>query len=276
MLFFEYKKDMASTAGNVVAFSNDDAKIQKVAGRQQIIVLRTGDRTYPTSKALLWTPNLYKTDPTRNKTYPLIINLYGQEQCGSDINLLLDGFTMSEYIGNGFNATAINPVDGKKYSFFVCSPQCPVQWGWSAKHVYNMLEELKQTYPIDPTRIYLTGFSAGGWGLWSCVTDNNNLTSQLAAIIPISSASADHPDKLSNVAKYNIACLNICGDKDAFYKNAVKYTGIINDSDPATPAKLITLHNVGHIAWKYAYDRTWKATNGMNIYEWMLQYQRKK
>ncbi|HEX5152248.1 MAG TPA: hypothetical protein VFW07_12430 [Parafilimonas sp.] len=268
-------KTSTITPSKVIASSQNNLEGQQTAGRQHIITLKTGDRNYPNSKTLMWLPNLYKTDPNRKKTYPLIINLYGQEQCGTDINLLLEGFTMSEYIAQGFNATAINPVDGRRYAFFVCSPQCPVSWGWSAKHVYNMLEQLKDMYPIDTTRIYLTGFSAGGWGLWSCMTDNNNLTKQFAAIVPLSAASADHPDKLSNVAKFDIACLDICGSKDAFYKTNLKYVDIINSGNPEIPAKFIRLDGVGHIAWKFAYNNTWKMRNGMNIYEWMLKHKRR-
>jgi len=275
VVIFGCTKTATITTTKVISSSQNDLQSQQIAGRQQIITLKTGDRDYPNSKTLMWLPNLYQDDPSRKKTYPLVINLDVQGQCGTDINLMLEGYTMSEYIAKGFNATATNPVDGKKYSFFVCSPQCPVSWGWSSKHVYNMLEQLKDMYPIDTTRIYLTGFSAGGWGLWSCMTDNNNLTKQIAAIVPLSAASADHPDKLSNIAKFDIACLDICGSKDAFYRTNVKYVDIINASHPEIPARFIRLDNVGHIAWKFAYDDSWRMRNGMNIYEWMLKHKRK-
>src|SRR6476469_3200444 len=121
VVFSGCTKTTTITSAKVITSSQDDLESQKTAGRQQIINLKTGDRNYPNSKTLMWLPNLYKSDATRKKTYPLIINLYGQEQCGEDINLMLEGFTMSEYIAKGFNATAINPVDGKKYSFFVCN-----------------------------------------------------------------------------------------------------------------------------------------------------------
>ena len=49
---------------------------------------------------------------------------------------------------------------------------------------------------------------------------------------------------------------------------------IIHQSNPATPAKLISLQNVGHFAWKFAYNNTWKIKNGMTIYEWMLKRKR--
>ena len=267
------EKDSTLTSNNIVQHGqNINATAIALVGRQQVISLPTGSKTYPTSQALLWAPVSYAGGT--KKKYPLIINLYGQGWCGTDITKLLNGKTMSAYISQGFNATAVNPVDGKKYEFFVCSPQCPVSWGWSAPHVYNMLAQLKKSYPIDSTRVYITGFSCGGWGLWSCMTDNDNLTKQFAAIVPISAASADHPDLLTNVSKYKIACLNICGDQDAFYPNAVKYTKIIDSANPPIPAKLNTLVGVKHNAHRFAYDSTWKTMDGINIYQWMLQYKR--
>jgi len=91
----------------------------------------------------------------------------------------------------------------------------------------------------------------------------------------INATAADHADKQGNIAKYDIACLDICGTKDAFYKTNVMSINIIHQSNPATPAKLISLQNVGHIAWKFAYNNTWKIKNGMTIYEWMLKRKRK-
>jgi predicted peptidase len=275
LFFTGCEKDSGITLNNIVQQGdNINADTITLVGRQRVISLPTGNYTYPVSQALLWAPVTYQNGIQTGKTYPLIINLYGQGTCGTDITKLAKGKRMSGFIARGFNATAVNPVDGKKYEFFVCSPQCPVSWGWSAPHVYNMLAQLKKSYPIDTTRIYITGSSAGGWGLWSCVTDNDNLTKQFAAIIPMSATAADHPDKLTNVGKYKIACLNICGDQDAFYPNAVQYTKIINSANPPIPAKLNTLPGVGHEAHQYGCDSAWKTMDGINIYEWMLQYKR--
>ncbi|MBS1745916.1 MAG: hypothetical protein JST21_07080 [Bacteroidetes bacterium] len=269
------KKTIEPPAANqaVSAFENSSVlKSYGMLGRQYIVMLPTGDYNYTTSQALLWVPpDVLKSPKTKNK-YPLIINLYGQGQCGTNLQLMLQGNTMSEYIADGFNAFAKNPKDGKTYSFFVCSPQCPTSWGWSAPQVNVMLQTLIDSLPIDQTRIYITGFSAGGWGLWSCMTDNNSLTKKFAAIVPISSAAADHPDKITNVDKYGIACLNVCGNQDAFYPNAVSYTNIINSNKPPIPAILKTLKGVGHSAWVQAYDPNWEQINNMNIYEWMLLY----
>ncbi len=246
----------------------------KIVGRQQVITLKTGDYYYPTSKALLWLPRNY--DANLSGGYPLLICLGGRGQNGSsDISILLNSETVARRIADGWDAEAVNPVDGKKYKFIVFSPTKnePKTWGWSAPAIKVMLNELKNKYNINNKRVYITGLSCGGWGLWSCITDDTSLCKQFAAIGPVSSAGADHPDKIPNVDKYGIACWNICGTDDSFYGLAVNYTDTINTNKPPITASLASLEGVGHSAWYEAYDPTWTKNNkGINFYQWLLKY----
>lgn len=267
------KESIVTPAQQVQSSETSDAKKSKLVGRQQVITVPTGDYFYPTSEALLWLPKDYNIKKNSDEKYPLIIALNGKGSQGSDINELLSNGTIAQRIADGWNATAANPSDKKTYSFIVFTPQCPIlhSWGWSAKHIKIMLSTLKADYRIDTKRIYITGCSAGGWGLWSCITDDDELCKQFSAIGPVSSASADHPEKISNVDKYGIACWNICGTDDAFYKNAVDYTNIINSDKPPIKAKLTGLAGVGHNAKLQAYDANWRVEN-KNFFEWLLQY----
>jgi hypothetical protein len=272
LLLFSCTKDVNNkhpyTSLSAVQVSNAMIDSSQTLGRQFIIKVPTGDWTYPVSKALLWLPKNYLTT---TKKFPLILNLYGQGQCGYNLHNLIIGHTMSEFISEGFDPVAKNSADGKTYQFIVFSPQCPVHWGWSASQVKVMLQTLEDSFRVDIKRIYITGFSSGGWGLWSCVTDDTTLCSQFSAISPMSSAPGDHPDQLTNVGKYGIACWNICGDLDADYADAVNYTDTINAHNPPIPAKLETLPGIRHVAWFYGYDPTWRP-EGKNLYEWLIQY----
>ena len=249
------------------------AKKPPLVGRQQQITVPTGDYTYPNSQALLWLPTGYNNPNKANKTYPLIIALDGVGEQGTDINLLFHTGTIAKHISDGWDPSAVDPVTGKTFKFIVFTPQCPITngWGWSAPHIKTMLAYLKANYRININRVYITGYSAGGWGLWSCMTDDESLCKQFAAIGPVSSASADHPDKIPNVDKYGIACWSICGTDDGFYTNSVSYSNIINSNKPPVPAKLTGLQGVGHSAWNQAYDINWRVNN-KNFFEWLLQY----
>lgn len=263
-------KETVSASVNASSISNLSQSSTGLVGRQQQITIATGDYTYPTSQALLWLPKNYEKNTHR---YPIIIALDGVGEQGPDINLLLHTGTIAQHIADGWDATAVNPVTGKTCKFIVFTPQCPIPngWGWSAPHIKTMLSILKSEYRIDTTRIYITGYSAGGWGLWSCITDDESLCKQFAAIGPVSSASADHPENIPNVDKYGIACWSICGTADSFYPNSVDYTNTINTNKPPIRAKLSSLDGVGHSAWYQAYDPNWRVNN-KSFYEWLLQY----
>lgn len=263
------------TAPALVSASNVSDATATIVGRQKVITLKTGDYYYPTTQSLLWLPVNY--DKKKSGGYPLLICLGGIGQNGSsDIHVVLNDQTVAKRISDGWNAEAVNPVNHQKYQFIVFSPTKsePNSWGWNASGIKVMLNELKSRYNINDKRIYITGLSAGGWGLWSCITDDTTLCKQFAAIGPVSSAGADHPDLIPNVDKYGIACWNICGTGDSFYGLAVNYTNTINKNKPPISATLTGLDGVGHSAWVEAYDPTWQK-NGINFYQWLLQYSKK-
>jgi hypothetical protein len=54
---------------------------------------------------------------------------------------------------------------------------------------------------------------------------------------------------------------------------AKAFTSKINSFKPDIPAKLTVWPTGGHDAWTRAIEPMYKE-NGMNIYEWMLQYHR--
>ncbi len=253
---------------------------QTYIGNQTEITLPTTSGGNLTN-ALLYLPDTYNTDTI---SYPLIIFLHGTGEAGPDINSLLNT-ALPQRISQGFKVEAINPKDGKNYKFIVVSPQGPAgSWGYQQTHIKYMLPEIEKQYRIDTSRIYITGLSAGGWGTWTCITDDTGFCKKIAAIAPMSSAGVEYNavvngvnipryDNVINAAKFGVPIWSICGDQDAFYSIAVDYTNRINAASPLVAAKLTDVVGVGHSAWNQGYDPTWKVDN-MNVYEWMLQYSR--
>jgi len=125
-----------------------------------------------TAQALLYLPVNYSNAKGR---FPLIIHLPGIGQQSSDINAMLtDG--LCKEIADGLKPKAVNPVDGKTYRFIVFSPQGPANsWGWPQSQIMQyMLPYLLKNYKIDSTRIYVTGYSAGGWGVTTFMDQDTN------------------------------------------------------------------------------------------------------
>lgn len=249
---------------------------QVIIGRQQAITLRNSTQGSVTN-ALLWLPEDYNES---NESYPLIIYLHGKGETGNtvaDLNrLVITGLPM--LIAKGFSPAAIAD-DGKKYNFIVVSPQRPITSAWSYGYpdIKFMLLNLKEKYRIDEKRIYFTGISAGGWGTWTAITDDSVFCKKIAAVVPISAAPLDlsRKYKVINAAKYNIPVWSICGTEDAFWHNAVENINNINVAMPKIPALLTGIKGGVHNpdVWNRVYDTAWKI-NGVNIYEWMLQYKR--
>ena len=55
--------------------------------------------------------------------------------------------------------------EGQQFLFVLASPQCPVELDWCSSFIIGLVEELLESYLIDPNRVYLTGLSGGVWDL---------------------------------------------------------------------------------------------------------------
>jgi len=239
---------------------------------QQVIQVPTTAQGNLTNAALYLPP-----DYDSIKKFPLIIYLHGTGGAGTDITKLIEGgVSLCGRINDGtWIPQATNPKDGKQYEFIVFCPQAP-EWSYQYIHLKYMLPVLLKKYNIDTTRIYITGISAGGYGVWTCITDDTSFCKKLAAIAPMSAAPVEsyRVPSIKNARKFDVPVWNICGEDDSFWGAAKQYTDIIDTPDSVTIAKLTGLPKVGHWAWDYGYDPTWKKNN-LNLYEWLLQFKRR-
>jgi len=192
--------------------------------------------------------------------------LPGTGEQGSDLNLLLHGGQLAWQISNGYKPSTV--VNGKTLKYIVCTPQGPANsWGWNSPQISNFIDQLEKLYRVDPTRVYLSGLSAGSWGIQQAFTDAN-IAKKVTAVCLISSGSTVDAGCI-NIAKGKIPTWIICGDQDAHIVDAqYEQKNLINNG--LTPAYTV-LPGVGHSAWNQAYDPTWKV-NGLNLYDWFGQF----
>ena len=110
-----------------------------------------------------------------SQKHPLIIFLHGIGERGNgttQIGTVANNGTPN-YCAHG--ATMRFTVGGVTSSFVVLSPQLSVQYGyWPTYYVKEMIKYAKANLSIDPNRIYVTGLSLGGGGIWRLITDTEN------------------------------------------------------------------------------------------------------
>lgn len=222
------------------------------------------------TKAMLQLPDDYASG---NKRYPLIMFLHGKSRSGTDLSkLTADG--MPYWMHRGTKFQAVNPVDGKSYKFIVLCPQAP-EWGFNPDELMRIMDQAIERYRVDTNRIYLTGYSAGGWTAVMTLTQAAAYAQRIAAAVPMSPQSIEPQNvrRFKNAADAGVHCWFFGGSDELHYlENVQQYADSINHYQPGLARITVTANR--HCCWQEFYDPAFKQ-DGMNIYEWMLQYTRK-
>lgn len=174
--------------------------------------------------------------------WPLVIFLHGIGEIGANVNVLK-------------NVGLVKVVAGKQ--FIMLAPQCTSSW-WNSNVLQKFLQQVIKQYNVDPTRIYLTGLSMGGYGAWDW---SEHYPQQFAAVVPIcGGGTTSLACSLKNVpvwAFHNAddPTVNVQNSRDIV--KAIKACGgkLIKYTENATG---------GHNAWTKAYADP-------ALYTWLLK-----
>lgn len=207
------------------------------------------------------------------KKYPLLIFLHGMGELGngtSDLPKVLNNAVPKLLKNKQFPANFA--VGGQNFSFIVISPQFKA-WP-KVEDIDAVRKHVVANFRVDESRVYVTGLSMGGgmtWEYGSWVTD------KIAAIVPICGASWPEKTRSNIMAKGNLPVWAFHNEDDGTVPVSYSrdYVNQMNSYVPApTPkAKLTTWPSGGHDSWSKATNPATKI-DGLNIYEWMLQYKR--
>jgi len=211
-----------------------------------------------------------------SKKYPLLIVLHGVgELAGANGKKLEDKVLRNgppRLIEKGTFPTSFS-VKGQQHSFIVVTPQFKV---WPASgDVHLLIAYLKTQLRIDDSRLYVTGLSMGGGVTWGALSEDQAKAKKIAASVVVCGAW-DPQQRLADViAEDNTPVWALHNDNDPTVPVAYS-EGWVKDINSHVPkpnpsAKLTIFQSRSHDAWTKAYDPNYKE-NGMNVYEWMLQY----
>jgi len=201
---------------------------------------------------LQYLPDGYSSNTNR---YPIVISLHGVKEKGNTLTDVqrVANVGLPKYVKYG-----------AKYSFILISPQLKTTMGrWSADYVMEVLNYVKTYLRVDPNRIYLTGLSLGGGGVWSVATAYPNVW---ASILPICSGY-NLTSLASALGNNDVPTWGFHGDADAVVAESVTINMInaINNYKPTPMAKVTIFPGLGHVIW----DKVYKETTALT---WMLSF----
>jgi predicted peptidase len=136
---------------------------------------------------LLSLPRGYADEPARR--WPVLVFLHGSGECGTDVKrvavngppkLLSPGATLTDRE----RAAAAFLHE----HFIVVSPQCRSEGiGWEDERVLGVMDDVAARFRVDGGRVYLTGISMGGYGVWNLIWQHAD---RFAAAVPISAGGS--------------------------------------------------------------------------------------
>ena len=128
---------------------------------------------------------LKPVNPGAKEIFPLIIFLHGSGERGND------NIAQLKHISD----LALDPKYRGKYPCYIIAPQCPKGQLWAdyrgpiskaptmpTRLLVALIDEIMKEYAVDPSRIYITGVSMGGFGTWDLLA---RFPDKFAAAIPI-------------------------------------------------------------------------------------------
>jgi len=205
---------------------------------------------------LLFLPQGY--DEQAEKRWPLILFLHGSGERGTDVWKV---------------ATHGPPKEVREhpdFPFIVVSPQCPDGQIWSDDVVLALLNHVKRRYAVDPTRVYLTGLSMGGYAAWSLGV---SYPEKFAAIVPICGGGnlisflLAMQDKGPALKSLGVWAFHGAKDPVVPVEESQRMVDTLKKFG-VTDLKLTIYPEAQHDSWTETYKNP-------ELYQWLLEHERK-
>jgi predicted peptidase len=202
---------------------------------------------------LIFVPKGYGADSTQK--WPLVIFLHGSGERGSDI----------EAIKKNGPPKVIAQHTGSP--FLLVSPQLEIGAPgsrWDTAKLDAMLTAIRTTYRVDPSRIYLTGLSLGGYATWDWAFKRLDL---FAAIAPVAANSEDKTADPCVLKDMPIWAFH--GDQDDVVDPLQGFTIVkaIDACKGSVRPRMTIYPQTTHGSWEPAYDDP-------ALWRWLLEQRR--
>jgi len=209
-------------------------------------------------------------DRKEGEKLPAMLYLHGSDERGDDNEGQLSGPAPS---------ILANP---NNFRFIIVFPQCPAGRIWDEEMIDRAMAELDETVKDlngDETRLYLAGFSLGGYGTWMAAA---MYPDKFAAAVPMSGRILPRPSERKNISPEILELADAANPYAAFAKKLSKKPIWIfhGTNDPIVPvessrqmakalkdvgnenARYTELENTGHVSLNAAF-------NNPELFEWL-------
>ena len=182
---------------------------------------------------------------------PLVMFLHGGQGAGTD--------NVSQISGGNWRGSHlwIQPDVQDRHRVFVVAPQLPGLNRWDdatsdklstyGELAVELIAELQNTYPIDPDRVYLTGQSRGGWGVWDLIAKRPDL---FAAAIPV--CGGGNPEATSFMRDFSIWAFHGARDRTVDVERSREMVDALRAA--GANVKYTEYRFSGHAIWNRAYS----------------------
>lgn len=181
---------------------------------------------------------------------PLVIQLHGAGERGNG----QDDLSFVEIYG------LPKVLKEQETPCILVTPQCPLDSFWAARveSIIEFVAQLKEYYPVDEDRVYLTGLSMGGFGTWFTAMARPDL---FAAIAPICGGGMSWN---AGVLKMPIWAFHGAEDDVVTPRHSDEMVEKLKEA--GADVTYTRVDGIGHNVWDIAYNQ--------ELLNWLLQKKR--
>jgi predicted peptidase len=137
----------------------------------------------------------------------------------------------------------------------------PAGWELVEKDLLQIISNVQREYSTDASRLYLTGLSYGGFGVWYLASKHPEL---FAAIVPV--VGWGHPDLVAPIAQHKLPVWAFAGGRDTAVDKKYFYAGLNKLEELGAEEVRFTIEeDLGHDTWKRVYASD-------DLYRWLLSH----
>ena len=184
------------------------------------------------------------------QTWPLLVFLHGSSLRGNNLDLL------KQY------GPPLIASEQANFPLVVLAPQCPEGEAWKdGDGLAALIDEVKKQNRIDSSRVYLSGMSLGGSGVWYLAAQHPEYFAAMVPVAACQTVNAAGAEKVKNLPVWSIH-----GEEDTVCpkENSEKTISYLRSigSEP----RFTVLTGKGHYITS--------VFKNAELYEWLLQHRR--